>query len=97
VLLNENPYGPEPTPTYRTLFEDGMRNLQLTGEIPVDCSVRLLHGQCDEDVPWDISVQLAAKLRSCDVQISLVKDGDHRLSRPSDIALLLDTVSRMPE
>ncbi len=96
VLLAENPYGPEPTPTYHALFEDGMHNLQLMDEIPVDCPVRLLHGQCDEDVPWDISVQLAAKLRSSDVQITLVKDGDHRLSRPSDIALLLDTVSRMP-
>ena len=96
VLMNENPYGPEPTPTYRTLFEDGEHNLQLTDEIPVDCPVRLLHGQCDKDVPWDISVQLAAKLRSSDVQVNLVKDGDHRLSRPSDIALLLDTVSQMP-
>jgi pimeloyl-ACP methyl ester carboxylesterase len=96
VLLSENPYGPEATPTYCKLFEDGDRNLQLVQDIPVTCPVRLLHGQCDNDVPWDISIQLAAKLRSSDVQVILVKDGDHRLSRDTDIALLLDTVSRMP-
>ncbi len=96
VLLSDNPYGTEPTPTYRKLFENGERNLQLTGIIPIDCPVRLLHGQCDADVPWDISVQTAARLRSSDVQIILVKDGDHRLSRPQDIQLLLDIAARMP-
>lgn len=96
VVFEDNPYGPEPTPTYRGLFEDGERNLQLTNEIPIDCPVRLLHGQCDSDVPWDISVQLAQKLRSSDVQMTIVKDGDHRLSRPHDIALLLDIAAKMP-
>jgi pimeloyl-ACP methyl ester carboxylesterase len=89
-------YSPDPTPTYRTLYESGMRNLVLQDAINIHCPVRLLHGQCDDDVPWDISLQLAAKLRSSDVQVTLVKDGDHRLSRPNDIALLLDTVSRLP-
>jgi pimeloyl-ACP methyl ester carboxylesterase len=96
VIFEDNPYGPEPTPTYRGLFEDGERNLQLSGEIPIDCPVRLLHGQCDRDVPWDISVQLAQRLRSSDVQMTIVKDGDHRLSRPQDIALLLDIAANMP-
>ena len=57
--------------------------------------MRLLHGQADGDVPWEISLRLAAALRSGDVQVSLIKDGDHRLSRPADIALLLATVSAL--
>ncbi len=58
-------------------------------EIPLDCPVRLLHGQRDSDVPHEISLRLAAALRSDDVQVVLIKDGDHRLSRDTDIALLL--------
>jgi pimeloyl-ACP methyl ester carboxylesterase len=96
VLLQDNPYGPEPTPTYRALFGSGERLRMLDRAIATDCPVRLLHGQCDADVPWKISARLAAALRSSDVQLTLVKDGDHRLSRESDIALLLDTVSRFP-
>ena len=51
--------------------------------------MRLLHGQADADVPWELSLALAEQLRSADVQVTLVKDGDHRLSREADIALLL--------
>ena len=61
--------------------------------------MRLIHGQRDPDVPWDISLRLAAALRSDDVQVTLVKDGDHRLSREQDIALLLrivDALSKGP-
>jgi dipeptidyl aminopeptidase/acylaminoacyl peptidase len=54
--------------------------------------VRLIHGQRDSDVPFRISLRLAEKLRSDDIQVMLVKDGDHRLSRPQDIALLLRVV-----
>jgi pimeloyl-ACP methyl ester carboxylesterase len=96
VLLQDNPYGPGPTPTYRTLFSSGERLRMLDRTIATDCPVRLLHGQCDTDVPWQISVKLAAALRSSDVHLTLVKDGDHRLSRNSDIALLLDILSRFP-
>jgi len=95
VIYDENPYGPEPTPTYLKFWEDGERQKQLHGEIPIDCPVRLLQGQCDNDVPWKIAVALAAQLRSDDVQIRLVKDGDHRLSRPQDIDMLIRTVSDM--
>jgi len=58
----------------------------------VNCPVRLLHGQRDQDVPWQISLQLAEALRSDDIQVTLLKDGDHRLSRERDIALLLQQV-----
>ncbi len=89
-------YG-EPMPTYAAFWQSGKANRQLTGEIPITCPVRLLHGQRDTDVPWDISVQLADKLRSDDVQVIFVKNGDHRLSREQDIALLIATVEQLLE
>ncbi|MCB2080724.1 MAG: alpha/beta hydrolase [Novosphingobium sp.] len=97
TIYEENQYGPEPTPTYPGFWSDGEANKLLSGEIPLDCPVRLLHGQCDPDVPWDISLRLAAALRSADVQVTLIKDGDHRLSRDEDVALLLRTVAALAE
>ncbi len=95
VVLEANPYGPEPTPTYPGLWADGQTQLLLDGEIPVTCPVRLLHGQADTDVPHDISLRLACALHSDDVQVTLIKDGDHRLSRGQDIALLLRAVAEL--
>lgn len=95
TVLDPNPYGPDPTPIHPGFFADGQALLRLGGEIPIDCPVRLIHGQCDEDVPFEISLRLAAGLRSGDVQLTLVKDGDHRLSRPQDIALLLRMVAAL--
>ncbi|MDE2405499.1 MAG: alpha/beta hydrolase [Sphingomonadales bacterium] len=92
TVLEDNPYGPEPTPTHPRFWADGERNRVLDRELPIDCPVRLLHGQADGDVPWEISLRLAERLRSADVQVTLVKDGDHRLSREADIALILRTV-----
>ena len=68
---------------------------QLDGVIPFDGPVRLLHGQDDAEVPPAISLRLAAALRSQDVQVTLVKGGDHRLSREQDMALLLRTVAAL--
>jgi pimeloyl-ACP methyl ester carboxylesterase len=87
-------YG-DPMVTTAAFWNSGRANRQLAEDIPIDCPVRLLHGQKDADVPWDISVQLAARLRSADVQVTLVKDGDHRLSREQDIALLIATVEQL--
>jgi pimeloyl-ACP methyl ester carboxylesterase len=80
-------YG-EPTPITRALIEDGRRHLLLGGPIALRCPVRLLHGQEDADVPWETALKLASRVESDDVQIVLVKDGQHRLSRPGDLALL---------
>lgn len=91
-VFKHNPYGPEPTPTYPGFWADGQANLLLGGEIAIDCPVRLLHGQQDPEVPWEVSLRLAERLRSADVQAILIKDGDHRLSREQDIALLLRTL-----
>ena len=95
TLLLDNPYGPEPTPMHPGFWADGEAQRQLGGEIPFDGPVRLLHGQEDGDVPPEISLRLAAALRSQDVQVTLVKGGDHRLSREQDIALLLRTVAAL--
>ncbi len=92
TLWDDNPYGPDPTPIHADFWRDGQDRLLLDRDIALTCRVRLLHGQCDADVPWDISMRLAAALRSDAVQVTLVKDGDHRLSRPQDIHLLLDLV-----
>ena len=95
TVYEDNPYGPEPTPTHSGFWQDGQANRLLDSEIPLDCPVRLLHGQCDPDVPWQLSLALAERLRSADVQVTLLKDGDHRLSRGSDIALLLRIVAAL--
>jgi len=97
TVLEENPYGPEPTPMHARFWRDGQANLMLDGEIAIDCAVRLLHGQRDSDVPFEISLRLARHLRSEDVQVTLIKDGDHRLSRDADIALLLRTVETLAD
>jgi pimeloyl-ACP methyl ester carboxylesterase len=94
-VFEDNPYGPEPTPTYPGFWADGEKLKLLGAEIALDCPVRLLHGANDFDVPWDIALKLAAVLRSHDVQLTLVKDGDHRLSRDGDIALLLRTIAAL--
>ena len=95
IIWEENPYGPEPTPTHPGFWTDGQAQLLLGGQIPLDCPVRLIHGQADRDVPWAIALRLAEALRSGDVQVTLIKDGDHRLSREADIALLLATIAAL--
>jgi pimeloyl-ACP methyl ester carboxylesterase len=88
-------YGYDPMVITRGFWQSGQRNLRLTGKIGIDCPVRLIHGQCDPDVPWETSLKLAAALRSSDVQTILLKDGDHRLSRDQDIAVLIDVVAKL--
>ncbi|MBL0923208.1 MAG: alpha/beta hydrolase, partial [Sphingomonadaceae bacterium] len=88
-------YGYDPMVITKGFWQSGQDNLRLTGEIAIDCPVRLLHGQNDPDVPWETSLKLANALRSSDVQTILVKDGDHRLSRDGDIDLLIDTVAKL--
>lgn len=95
TVFKSNPYGPEPTPTHAEFWADGQTRLLLKGQIAIDCPVRLLHGQQDPDVPWEISLRLTEALRSADVQVTLIKDGDHRLSRDEDIALLLHKVAEL--
>ncbi|WP_430447278.1 alpha/beta hydrolase [Sphingorhabdus contaminans] len=88
-------YGYEPMVITHNFWRSGQDNLRLTDNIAIQCPVRLIHGQQDPDVPWEISLKLAASLCSADVQTLLVKDGDHRLSRDQDIALLIDVVAKL--
>jgi pimeloyl-ACP methyl ester carboxylesterase len=80
-------------PITRRLLEDGARNLVLGAAIPLACPVRLLQGQQDPDVPWQTALTLAGRIEGADVQVVLIKDGDHRLSRPQDLRLLVETVA----
>lgn len=93
-IEESSPYSP-PMVTTLGFWEAGQRNLLLGGEIAIAAPVRLLQGQCDSDVPWQTALTLAERLRSADVQVTLVKDGDHRLSRPQDIDLLISTIESL--
>ena len=77
------------------LIEDGRKHLLLDGPIPLTCPVRLLQGQRDADVPWETALLLSEAVVSEDVRVCLIKDGDHRLSRPQDLALLAATVGAL--
>lgn len=97
TLSEVSPYGPDPTLTTAAFWRSGQDNLLLGDDIPFAGPVRLLQGQDDPDVPWQTALTLAARLRSADVQLWLVKDGDHRLSRDADIALLIRAVGDVIE
>ena len=94
-IETQSDYSDEPYVTTYAFWESGQANLLLDGEIGFDGPVRLLQGQLDDTVPTSIALRLSRALRSDDVQTILVKDGDHRLSRPGDIALLIATVAQL--
>ena len=81
----------------RTFWESGQRLLLLKSEIEVDCPVRLLHGECDMDVPLEIAFRLLRALRSSDVQLNVLKGGGHRLSEPHEIEAILRTIAGLLE
>ena len=85
----------EPYRIGRDLLDEGSDHLLLGDEIPLDLPVRLIHGQQDEDVPWQLALDLAENLRGTDVEVQLVKGGDHRLSEPADLQRLRKTVAQM--
>lgn len=79
----------------RALVEEGRRHLLLGGPIALALPVRMLHGMADPDVPWQHSLRLADALAGGDVVLSFVKDGDHRLSRPQDLARLAAMIEEL--
>jgi pimeloyl-ACP methyl ester carboxylesterase len=85
-------YGEAPYPITRALIEDGRNNLVLRSSIEIGCPVRILQGVQDPDVPWQHAFKLTERLPQDDVVLTLIQDGDHRLSRPQDIARLIATV-----
>jgi pimeloyl-ACP methyl ester carboxylesterase len=91
--LRPSQYDHRPYPITRALIEDGRRHLLLGGLIETGCPVRILQGVEDPDVPWGHAVELVSRLAQDDVVLTLVKDGDHRLSRPEDIERLLAAIA----
>ncbi|WP_237215137.1 alpha/beta hydrolase [Falsiroseomonas oryziterrae] len=87
-------YG-EPTPVTRALIEDGRRHQVLDAPIPLGCPVRILQGMRDPDVPWRHALRLVDAIAGDDVRLHLIKDGDHRLSRPEDLRLLAETLDAL--
>jgi pimeloyl-ACP methyl ester carboxylesterase len=88
-------YSDEPYVITRALIEDGRKHLVLGGLIETGCPVRILQGVQDTDVPWQHAMELSSRLARDDVVMTLVKDGDHRLSRPEDIERLIAAVSEL--
>jgi pimeloyl-ACP methyl ester carboxylesterase len=94
VWLRPSDYG-EPYPITRALIEEGRSHLVLGSAINVGCPVRILEGAQDPDVPWQHAFALAHRLPAEDVVLTMIQDGDHRLSRPQDIARILAAVAEM--
>ncbi|MDI1294780.1 MAG: alpha/beta hydrolase [bacterium] len=94
-ILEPTPYGDRPYVTTLAFWESGQALRLLDRDIVIDCPVRLLQGQRDADVPWETALRIAQNVRSSDVQTLLIKDGDHRLSRDGDIALLIRAVASL--
>ncbi|WP_377291504.1 alpha/beta hydrolase [Rhizobium sp. SG2393] len=82
------PYGPDPNIFTAALIEDGRRNRVLAGVIEAGCPVHILQGMKDPDVPYEHALRLVSHLPTDNVVLTLIADGDHRLSRPEDIARL---------
>src|SRR5712672_861663 len=93
VWARPSAYSQEPYPITRGLIEEGRNHLLLGGMIETGCAVRILQGVMDEDVPWQHAVELSARFARVDVVLTLVKDGDHRLSRPQDIERMIAAVA----
>jgi pimeloyl-ACP methyl ester carboxylesterase len=91
LWLRPSQYG-EPYPVTRVLIEEGRSHLLLGSTIEVGCPVRILQGAQDPDVPWKHAFALAHRLPSDDVVLTMIQDGDHRLSRPQDIARIIAAV-----
>ena len=93
VWMRPSLYADEPYPITRALIEDGRSHLLLDGTIETGCPVHILQGMKDPDVPWEHAMRLVEHLPYDSVQITLIKDGDHRLSRPEDIERLVAAVA----
>jgi pimeloyl-ACP methyl ester carboxylesterase len=94
VWLRPSEYG-DPYPITRNLIEEGRKHLLLGNAIEVGCPVHILQGARDLDVPWKHAFALAHRLPADDLVLTMIQDGDHRLSRPQDIARILAAVAEM--
>lgn len=92
VYRHPSEYSEEPTPITRALIEDGRRHIILDASFSTGAPVRILQGMQDPDVPWAHAMRLVEHLAEDDVTMTLIKDGDHRLSRPEDLEMLVKVV-----
>jgi pimeloyl-ACP methyl ester carboxylesterase len=90
-----NPYGGEPQLTTFAFWDSGQSLRVLDGPPVVDCPVRLIHGECDGDVPVEIALRTLRQLRSADVQLTIIKGGGHRLSERHEIEAILRSVAAL--
>lgn len=92
VFMRPSDYGDGPYPITRALLEESRAHLLLGGPIEVGCPVHILQGVQDDAVPWGHATELVSKLAGEEVVLTLIKDGDHRLSRPQDMERLIAAV-----
>ena len=90
-----NPYGPEPHLITRGFWQSGEALRLLHAPVAIDCPVRLIHGDADAEVPLAIALKLLEKLRSADVQLTVIKGAGHRLSQPNEIEAILRAVAAL--
>jgi len=90
-----NPYGPEPHLITRGFWQSGEALRLLHAPIAIDCPVRLIHGDADNEVPLPIALKLLEKLRSSDVQLTVIKGGEHRLSKPNELDAIVRAVAAL--
>lgn len=93
VWMRPSEYDEEPYPITKGLIEDGRKHLMMHELIESRCPVHILQGVKDPDVPWQHAVELVSRFSRDDVVLTLIKDGDHRLSRPEDIERLIAAVA----
>jgi pimeloyl-ACP methyl ester carboxylesterase len=91
-LVEPSEYSSEPTIITRALIEDGRRHLLLKGPIDICCPVRIIQGMADPDIPWRHAVKFAECIASDDVDLRLLKSGDHRLSKPCELEIIISTI-----
>lgn len=96
-LEQQSPSDPDPQFFTLPFWESGQQLLLLNGRINIDCPVRLIHGEADEDVPLDVALRTLRSLRSGDVQLMVIKGGGHRLSRPHEIDAIVRTLTGLLE
>ncbi|MGB0478565.1 MAG: alpha/beta hydrolase, partial [Parvibaculales bacterium] len=90
LIYDPSEYDSEGYPITKALIEDGRAHLMLAAPIEINVPVRILHGQQDDAVPWELSLELAEKLTGNDVEMHFMKNGDHRLSAPHEIDRLIE-------
>ncbi|MCB2097594.1 MAG: alpha/beta hydrolase [Parvularculaceae bacterium] len=94
-LIEHSQYSEEPTIITRALIDDGRKHLILGGPVAIACPVRIIQGMADPDVPWRHALKFAERLSGDDVEMTVIKSGDHRLSKPHEIRRIIETVAAL--